>query len=634
VKLRDLPKSPTAHTSSRISSGTPHVSTVKSSGGVENVDEARKSEKKTVTPSFIDAPRVVVDAPTSKAAARELEKHAAELGVPLTGDVAKAIQAAEVALGQKADHRVSSADMERAVKWSEQAAKLEPARQNALFGFTRVVDAKLHDTHAKLDVLSRAVVASGVTEAQLWKAIDEGPGGGEIVWKTPKTPVELVASIVRQMVIAGGASRQLAITPELAKWLDDTLGAAGEELKRAMGGAGAFAANIGSAIGVTSSFYSTEEVPKAIVDRFADGVKIVDGKGNAHLKGEFVSDAPARTNIAAEYSGGQKITILGKDVAKVNGKAVDLVTGGSGRVILGTQAKDIKPGFDGVDEASLKKIAKANDMFFFVGAHYLTQGTAVDAKAAAEKLARDLDVMKAANPSLLRHAQYVVPKVPENETVVLVALKGHVDSLALNSVEAAPLMDALHDAGMTKFDIDPNIPREAAEDPAQMLDGAFALKGAMSLQRVHFHGLEGDLVVASGKAPGAKDPEKQKLALLRARQLASMKAANDSGEIKSRSDVFDMVASVRGTGLAAVHRFADAVQQKYGLSDVERSKVAERWWFQDPVSGDVMHFVPSRGIHDRTGGTVSLGDTIDSGALFYALEPERAPVLKHGSSFR
>ena len=68
------------------------------------------------------------------------------------------------------------------------------------------------------------------------------------------------------------------------------------------------------------------------------------------------------------------------------------------------------------------------------------------------------------------------------------------------------------------------------------------------------------------------------------------------------------------------------------MSDAERALVVERWWWQAP-DGTVLHFAPSRGIHDRTGGTVSLGDTIDSASLLYALEPKRAPKLKHPSSF-
>jgi len=285
----------------------------------------------------------------------------------------------------------------------------------------------------------------------------------------------------------------------------------------------------------------------------------------------------------------------------------------------------VKPGFDGVSTSTLEKLARDNDVFFFVGAHYLTQSP-----GDAASLATALATMKRANPSLLLHAQYVVPKVHDTEPAVWGALKGKLDSLALNSVEVAPFVDSLYDGGFSKLDLDPHVPKEASEDPAHMLDGALAIVDALSLERVAVHGIEGDLVVSLPGMPGAVDPKRQTLALLKARQLASNKTANDSGEIKSADDIFAVVPSVRGTGLAALHRFADAVQHKFHLSDAERDRVVERWWFKCD-DGTVIHFVPSRGIHDRTGGTVSLGDTIDSAALLFAVEPKRAPVIKHGA---
>lgn len=564
------------------------------------------------------------------AADRELERHAVELGVPLDGDVATAIQHAELLLGQHHEQRVSQADMARAVRFSEQAGSLVPARQRDLFGFTRVVDAKVNLDAAVLDALARACG----NDAALWRAIDEGPGHGEIVWKRPSSRTELVASLVRQIVLGAGASRQITLAPDLTSWLHESLAHAGADVRRAMGGAGAFAANLASAVGTESVFFSREPLPDAIVDRFAPAVQAMDAQGRKHPVAAHRDGAAARTNTAAEYAAGQALSLLGKTSVRVNGEERAVVPQGTGRVIFGTEAKDVKPGFDGVSDEALARMARETDLFFFVGAHYLTQGSAEAARADAAQLARALEVMKAANPKLLRHAQYVVPKVPENEAVVLGALRGRVDSLALNTVEAAPLLDALVDGGLSNDDVDPLLPREAAEDPARMTESALALQRALGLRRVHLHGLEGDLVLSLPGSPGADDPDRQRLALVKARQLAANKAANDSGEIKSRDDVWPVVPSVRGTGLAALHRFADALQERHGLSDAARDKIVERWWYQDPTTKSVLHFVPSRGIHDRTGGTVSLGDTIDSAGLIYALRPERAPRLLHGSSFR
>lgn len=581
---------------------------------------------------------VVGDVPPTAwgaAAARELLKHATELGVQLPGDVAGAIQAAELLVGQSTDTRVCAADMERAVCRSQQAEQLKAAHQVDLFGFTRVVDAKVPLTTASLGALVRAC---GDT-ALLLAHIDEGPPAGGIAWPHPGNAIELVASLVRQVALGDGASKQLGVSPELSRWLDDTLAAAGFAPKKAMGGAGAFAANLAAAVGTDARFFSADEIPQAIADRFAPGVTLVDKQGARHAPATFADDTPARVNLSLEYGAGQALSIGGSSTVRIDGVDRPLVPGGNSRVIVGALAKDVRPGLRGVDDATLTKLAKESDLFFFVGAHYLTQAPSAEAAAAeAKELARALATMKKANPSLVVHAQYVVPKAFENEPAVWGALKGALDSLALNVVEVAPFVDALVDGGMCTGvrgggKVPGEVPREAAEDPAHMLEGALAIVDGLALPRVHLHGLEGDLVVSTKGTPGAKDPSRQTLALVKARQLAANKAANDTGEIKSADDVWPVVPSVRGTGLAALHRFADAVQARFALSDKGRELIVERWWWQNPADGTVIHFVPSRGIHDRSGGTVSLGDTIDASALMFALEG-RAPKLKHGSSFR
>jgi ADP-dependent phosphofructokinase/glucokinase len=208
--------------------------------------------------------------------------------------------------------------------------------------------------------------------------------------------------------------------------------------------------------------------------------------------------------------------------------------------------------------------------------------------------------------------------VAAQEATVLGALKGHVESLSMNSVEAPMLVHRLHAAGLSSVDEDPHLGRDIAEDPAAMINGAGAIKAALGLERVHLHGLYGDFIVVDAfGSSGTVDIERTRLALLRARQLASMKAANDTGEIKSKDDIFDVAPVVDGKGLAAVQRFADAMQQLHGLDNDARDAIVRDWCYVDK-QGVATFFVPSRGIHDRTGGTVSLGDTIDASALVFS----------------
>ncbi len=573
---------------------------------------------------------------------RELVAHAQLRNCVPTAD---GIVAAELKEAQQLDPRVGSADMERAVDRARRAKELVPVRQQVLNGFTRVVDAKMTLTPALVSALC-ADVGKDAADLLL-AAIDNGPGphdgkGGAIAFPHPQGKVELVASLVRQLLLGKGASLQLPIDAAQAAWLEQVAAREGSPIKLAMGGAGAFAANLMSALdNVRPRFFSGEPLPEKIGERFAARVEVVDHTGTSTTPSKHQDASPARMNFACEYNGGEALSVLGRTSLKVNGTSTPLSVSGSGRVILGTKGKDVTPGFAGVDDAALQKMGRDHDLFFFVGSHYLTAHHPTEALQLATELGRSLDVMKAANPKLVRHLQYVVPKVAAQEAAVLGALKGHVESLSMNAVEVPMLVDRLHGAGLSGVDLDPNMTRDLAEEPASMVEGARAIKHGLGLQRVHLHGLLGDLVVVDASfndgvkgggitLAGGGDVERTRLALLRARQLASMKAANDSGELKSVDDLFDVIPVVEGKCLAALQRFADAMVTAHGLDDDARAAIVRDWCWVDAKGGEAVFFIPSRGIHDRTGGTVSLGDTIDASALVFGrsdARPKEHPQL-------
>ncbi len=551
-------------------------------------------------------------------AARERAAHAARLGVEPT---AAAIGAAELVAAQAADSRVSASSMQRAVDRAKRAASLQPVEQSVLSGFTRVVDAKLSLTPALLSALAAKVDAPD----QLLAAIEGGPGGGAVVWPRPHTRVELVASLVRQLALGGGASMQLQVDAEQAAFLEGVVAEEGETLRRAMGGAGAFASNLLSAFPtVTPRFFSTEPLPQAIADRFSPRVEVVDARGDISAAHHAADDRPARVNYSCEYTSGQTFSVLGRSALKIDGVQRALVISGSGRVILGTKAKDVVPGFGDVGDDVVTRLATHHDLAFLVGCHHLTAGTPQAAHDAATALATTLAAMKQKNPALVRHHQYVLPKIADNEAIVMRATRGAWDSLSMNAVEVPALVTRLRAAGLCTqgASIHEHQGRDASEEPGAMLTGALAVKEGMALSRVHLHGLLGDLVVVSGDI----DVDRVRLALLKARQLASVKAANDSGEIKGEGDLFDVDPVVQGVCLAAVERFADDVALRYGLGPAARDQVAADWHFFDETEKTHVFFVPSRGIHDRTGGTVSLGDTIDMSALVFSARTKRPRI--------
>ena len=97
----------------------------------------------------------------------------------------------------------------------------------------------------------------------------------------------------------------------------------------------------------------------------------------------------------------------------------------------------------------------------------------------------------------------------------------------------------------------------------------------------------------------------------RARQLVTMKAANRSGEIRMargrNKDVWPIHATFPGEYLAAEHAFADAMQQRFQLSRAQRDQIVRDRYFRDPDTDRLYVFVPSRGLRDKHGGTISAG---------------------------
>ena len=574
-----------------------------------------------VAPALEAADRVFEVSKLPPTARRELTAHLASHGLEVGANPLTQLAAAELAAGQAVDARVSSAQMTRAIQRATLAERLTPLPQRDLFGFTALTDAKLKLTTDFIHALAKAAFdPPRVTEADLRMALKAGPGDGEIAWTRPKNNVELVASLIRQMVLHAG-SLALALDEKQVEFLEGVLKSQTPDIARAMGGAGGFCANLASVLpNVDAQFYTPGPLSAELGAQFAGGVRAVGPDGRVDkLSSKTSPSGTSRVNYSLEYDGGMPITVPLPGGVKLGG-STKLSSAGASRVLLGTPSA-FDPGFGDLDAAAIRNLGCGHEICFLVGPHYFTKGSPEGATAKAEKLREQLTQMKKANPKLIRHFQYVVPKQPSKEARVLAAMRGGFDSIALNTVEVGGVLERMAEAGLTP----PRPPvvddKDAAEAPGQMLAGGLALAQALDLSRVHLHGSLGDLLVMDE----VEDPERQVLALLRARQLASMKCANVSGEIKSPGDVWPIAPVVTGKGLAAVHAFAEAAAAG---DDKLYEQIVSRWWFQDPVSNKTVFFVPSRGIHDRTGSTVSTGDTIDATALIFGLERTSA-TKKH-----
>lgn len=551
-----------------------------------------------------------------EAAHRELHGHLAELGLPPEQEhPLEAVAHAELKLAREWKATLTATEYARAMQRALAAQALTATPHSALFGFTRLIDARFRLTPEVLDALVETCAGEHNGIARLLENIEHGPKAGEDWGRRPRDKVELVAALVRQLALGWGASLQLAISNELARWMSHEVERAGGELHESMGGAAAFGANLaGTFAHVTPRFFIDGKLPGKIHQTFGPRIELVAKTGISHTREPLVDDAlPARINFSCEYRQGWAFHVQGRERLPIDGEIRSLRPGGTGRVILGTPT-EFSPGFGDVPEETLERLGRGHAFFFLVGPHYFTGETKDRARSLATQLAKQLDALRRGNPSMLRHYQYVVPKRDENELPVMESLRGHIESLSLNAVELPGLQTRLAAGGIGAPVLPPDAPREESEEVENVLAGAAMLRECMQLQRVHIHGAAGDLVVC----PTPADPGRMVLTHLRARQLASMKAANRSGQLRDAEDVWTIAPVVTAQGLAGVHSFADALRDRFALNAQTHAEIIERWYWSDRRTGLTWAFVPTRGIHEDTGGKVSLGDTMDLVPLLLA----------------
>ena len=588
-----------------------------------------------------------VRTPEQKAAAvRALIGHAQKVGASLEGDVVENIRKAELANGMAADSRVSEADLARAIARSARAMRIQPTPHTSLYAFTRLVDAKFQLTPEVISAMA-ADIGKAHPDA-LIGAIEDGPPVEKskdqegIAWAKPETKAQLVASLVRWMTSEKkrGAPLQITISDDLAGWIEElSKDKQGQlDLKLAMGGAGAFGANVAATFkGLAVRFFSKEPLPGGVADRFGPTVQVVGGAGVAEPMAQRANDSlKARVNFSAEYQVDvndphkNTFTILGRPAMTMHfpgepPRVVPFSILATGRVILSTKsADDVVPGFDGLGDETLRRMGRDHDFLFDVGLHYRTAGKPSEMEAVGKEHRRQLRLLREGNPHIWLHYGYVVPKLPDNEAALLSELRGVFTSTGMNRTEAPGLIHRLYEAGLSGVDANPNMPAALADEPKSLIAHARAIRDALQLETSWVRGNLGDVCVMKEPIDAAR-AERVIDSFLRARQMAAMKNAISSGEIKSREDYVDLTAMVEGKNLAALQRFVDDLEAQAAADGLvfDRSAVLKDWCWHDPTRNEVVFFIPNHGIHDFTGGLVSTGDTIDTTIAEHLVDKSR-----------
>jgi hypothetical protein len=563
--------------------------------------------------------------PIRRPAQREIVAHARSLGLvnsmetrgagtannkvssKLTTGLSKAIVSAEVAKAAQIDPRSTPAFTKRWYRRFSRAQDLKPAKQRVLFGFSRLIDAKVKVTPGFASALSTHAELDPTTLASARRAGPRPDG----TWGVIDSPEKLVAAMEHDKLHGGGASLQLQISPAVSAWLERVIAQTGTVVSRAVGGAAAYGANLATHFnGTQVSFHSAQTVSPEQARGFVPRVRIVtreSGPRGVSSRNPRASDptSPTKTNYILESVG------TGRNV---------------GRIILSTEAT-YPPTFDpSMGKKELGALARANDVFIMVGPHYLTGYEPRQLERTGLRLRWQLREMRRANPDLLVHYQYVRAKDPTKEWRTFRLLDGMIDSLSLNATELGALVENLagHPIRMNGGTVRlPKLPpatsRDDLEQPARIHQLATALIQGLGIERLHIHAYDVDMILVRGGSAARMHREGQ--AALKGRQLGINKVVNPSGQVRYRREGWPLIPTLEGQSLGTLHRFADALQTGGKIDQRGRALLVEQGLFMDRSSGISVSVTPTRQFHLDPGGRVSLGDTFDITTLLHAHRP-------------
>jgi ADP-dependent phosphofructokinase/glucokinase len=577
-------------------------------------------------------------------ARKELVEHARSLGIAAAqkkrfsaaelAALDRAVVAAETNSAIAADPRTTPALVESWMGRFAKAQALHPPKTRVLFGFTRMIDAKLP---LSTTLFERLGSSPRVSRGELDRFLVGGPRGRahepsdpvrDEKWGLIDTPEKLLAAILRHQVSGEGASLQLQIDENVSRWLRGALEESGTEVKRAVGGAAAFGANLAAAFpGVEVSFHSAQPLSVDQARGFGRKVRVVTpglgGARGARALEAADEGAPTKVNYIVELPPGLPLTLLGARTLAIGSRTLEVKSPSKpSRIILSTNAT-YPPTFDPrLGEKQIARIARRNDLFVMVGLHYLTGYDAAELDRVGETLRGQLRTLRRANPDLVIHHQYVRAKDPSKEAAAFAKVAGLLDSLSLNATELGELVQNLDGKrllpgrGPARMPRLPAPGREAQEDPSRLYRLGSALLRALDLERLHIHGFDVDLVLVRGGSEARL--AREGLAAMKGRALGVNKVVGESGEIRSRRDLWKMVPTVKASGVAALQGFADFVAKRDGLDARTRDRIVWSGRYLGGRDGVSVSITPTRQFHSSDGGLVSLGDTIDITTLLSA----------------
>lgn len=417
--------------------------------------------------------------------------------------------------------------------------------------------------------------------------LDNPPAEPTTVWPI-STPTEFMALL--KECIKVGKSYYGVMDSKLGDWFNQIFPARVE----AMGGQAGIIANQMAALGATSCVYcpvlSQKQAasfdPQVLYPRINGKVEWINIR-------EAVNDDWTKLNYIFEY---------GKGIDFPFGDEV-ITSPRANRVILGTRNPKAAMGFAEEIEPYLTEIGASIDVAFMAGYHHgKIEGRTNTLQEYIDLSKADLMRLKAGNPQLKLHLEYVPMPQADDEVVLLRQLAPLFTSFGINENEIRRLLMQLGYEELAN-DIINN------ERAFSLYQGALAVARELKVPRIQLHNL-GYYVVVLMK-PYDTDPKLVRQACLFASAVNGVKAKQ--GGAVPLADVAQMAEyPLSDIGMKQLKAFVDEAESA-GLPVTEEMldtgilEMEDHWILIVPA-----HVVPN------PVSTVGMGDTISSSA--YAAE--------------
>ncbi len=314
-------------------------------------------------------------------------------------------------------------------------------------------------------------------------------------------------------------------------------------------------------------------------------LQLVQAKKAAHKKD------PTKTNWIFEFSKGDQLQWQGKTITCPR----------SNRLIILSKLVKVEPLFSLELEPFLPQLARHFDRAMIAGFHHLHRKKSKTLRYYLERLCRQLDALKKANPRLRIHVEYVMIHDEKLAREVYEHIGRPADSLGINEVEMK------HVLGMFGFKKELRA-LQKEENAFPLYQGARSLALHFNFERVHVHTL-GYFIMYLSKKHMLPDPRAYIDSLLLAAKASEVRAT--LGKPPTKKDLLDKKfekIKVSKIGLEQLGWFA----KKAGLQGKRKTQFLEEGIAD---FGDHYVFVVPTPITPKPKSTVGLGDTISSTAF-------------------